>query len=127
MHFNYEIEFIDSDEEVLGTLEGKKGATTLSHSLIVTKDTEVMARFKVGDIRGPDSDAVAVMQSSGIPLVSHKYLNVTLFVYCRNYRKYRKPLCGVYSGGYTNKCCTINSNCICYLCANTREKRKKYL
>ena len=53
-------------------MEGKKGTTSLSHTLIVTKDTEVMARFKFEDAKGPNSDPVAVeVQNSGMLIISH--------------------------------------------------------
>ena len=60
-------------------MEGKKGTTTLSYPLIVTKDTEVMARFKVGDARGPNSDPVPVeVQNPGMLITSHTQLRVIM-------------------------------------------------
>ena len=56
-------------------MKGKKGTTTLLYPLIVTKDTEVMARFKIGDARGPNSDPVPVeVQNPGMLITSHTQL-----------------------------------------------------
>ena len=74
VYFNYEIEFIDMDNKVLAidTMEGNKGVTTLSHLLIVTKDSAVMACFKVGGVRDPNSNAVAVkVQHPDMLIISH--------------------------------------------------------
>ena len=75
LHFSYSIEFVDMDETILDTMEGTKGATNFSLPLNIAKDTEVMARFKIRDIRGPNSDPVYVdVQNPGMLIVSHRDL-----------------------------------------------------
>ena len=125
LYFDYDIEFVDNIKEtVLDTMEGTKGATRLSHTLPVRKGTEVMARFQIGGVRGPNSNPVAVdEQNLGMLMV--RFDTVIIFLYM-NYRKCRKPLyCVVYSGGHAINHCTIGSNCSHHLCAYNRDMSKQ--
>lgn len=60
LHFQYHIDFVDMENKPLGSMEGMRGQTTFTHMLPVERDTDVMARFRIGEIEGPDSDPVTV-------------------------------------------------------------------
>lgn len=66
IYFDYKIEFVDMNGTVLDTVDGKKGERTFSHNLDVYRDTDVMARFKIGNITGPESDALTNATTTGM-------------------------------------------------------------
>ena len=70
IRFDYEIEFVDNDE-VINTMVGEKGKEIFQHIVIVRRDTEMMARFKIGEIRGPESDAVTINVTEGMLIFSN--------------------------------------------------------
>ena len=70
LHFQYQIEFVDMEHNPLGTMEGMKGQTSFTHMLHVERDTDVMARFRIGEISGPDSDPVTVdVENTGMLII----------------------------------------------------------
>jgi len=74
IYFDYEIEFIDANgAAVLATVKGEKGKTSFSYNLEVYRNTEVQARFKIGDITGPESkEALTVnVETTGMLIISH--------------------------------------------------------
>ena len=73
IHFDYQIEFVDKDGDILSTMEGEKGKQTFQHTVSVHKDTGLMARFKIGEITGPDSDAVTVDVTERTLIIIHVY------------------------------------------------------
>ena len=70
IHFDYQIEFVDNDE-VISTMEGEKGKESFQHTVSVHRDTELMARFKIGEVRGPESDAVTIDVTEGMLIFTH--------------------------------------------------------
>ena len=70
IHFDYQIEFVDNDE-VISTMEGKKGKESFQHTVTVHRDTELMARFKIGEVTGPESDAVTIDVTEGMLIFTH--------------------------------------------------------
>ena len=70
IHFDYQIEFVDNDE-VISTMEGEKGKESFQHTVTVHRDTELMARFKIGEVRGPESDAVTIDVTGGMLRFTH--------------------------------------------------------
>ena len=70
IHFDYEIEFLDNDE-VISTMEGEKGKESFQRTVTVHRDTELMARFKIGEVTGPDSDAVTIDVTEGMLIFTH--------------------------------------------------------
>lgn len=77
IHFDYQIEFVDKNGELLDTMEGEKGKESFQHTVRVHGDTELMARFKIGEVTGPDSDAVTVDVTEGTLIFTH----IQLFFY----------------------------------------------
>ena len=77
IHFDYEIEFVDKNGELLDTMEGEKGKETFQHRVSVHRDTELMARFKIGKVTGPESDAVTIDVTEGMLIFTH----IQLFFY----------------------------------------------
>ena len=71
IHFDYQIEFVDSSGELLDRMVGEKGKETFQHTVRVHRDTELMARFKIGEVTGPDSDAVIVDVTERMLIVTH--------------------------------------------------------
>ena len=71
LHFEYHIDFVDMENKPLGSMEGMKGQTTFTHMLPVEKDTDVMARFRIGEVSGPDSDPVSVDVENPGMLIIH--------------------------------------------------------
>ena len=74
VHFDFEIEFVDKDEVLLGTRNGEKGVVEFSRIITVNSDTEVRARFKIGDKVGPYSEPVTVDVETPGMLISHMYI-----------------------------------------------------
>ena len=70
IHFDYEIEFVDNNE-VISTMEGEKGKEMFHHIITVHRDTELMARLKIGEVRGPESDAVTIDVTEGMLIFTH--------------------------------------------------------
>ena len=66
IHFDYQIEFFDVSGDIVSTMEGEKGKQTFQHTVSVCRDTELMARFKIGEVTGPDSDTVFVDVTEGM-------------------------------------------------------------
>ena len=60
LYFQYHIDFVDMENKLLGSMEGIKGQMTFTHMLAVERDTDVIARFRIGEVSGPDSDPVTV-------------------------------------------------------------------
>jgi len=72
IYFNYEIEFIDMNGAVLDTVEGEKGKASFSHNLKMYSNTDVMARFRIGNIVGPKSEVLTVtVETTGMLTISH--------------------------------------------------------
>ena len=71
IHFEYQIQFIDKSGDVLDTMEGEKGKETFEHTVRVHQGIELMARFKIGEVTGPESDAVTVDVTEGMLIVTH--------------------------------------------------------
>ena len=72
LYFQYQIEFVDMEHNPLGTMEGMKGQTSFTHMLRVERNTDVMARFRIGEVSGPDSDPVTVdVENPGILIIIH--------------------------------------------------------
>ena len=71
IHFDYQIEFFDVSGGILSTMEGEKGKQTFQHTVSLRKDTELMAHFRIGEVTGPDSDAVIVDVTEGMLIVTH--------------------------------------------------------
>ena len=57
--FLYQIKFVDNDE-VISMMEGEKGKEAFQHTVTVHRDTELMARFKIGEVIGPKSEPVTI-------------------------------------------------------------------
>ena len=71
IHFDYQIQFIDGSGDILDTMEGEKGKETFQYTVRVHQDTELMARFKIGEVTGPESDAVTVDVTEGMLIATH--------------------------------------------------------
>jgi len=69
IYFDYKIEFVDMNGVVLDTVDGKKGERTLSHNLSIYRGPDVVARFKIGNITGPESDALTVNATTGMVIL----------------------------------------------------------
>ena len=70
IHFDYQIEFVDNNE-VINTMEGEKGKESFQHTVTIYRDTDLMARFKIGEVRGPESDAVTIDVTEGMLIFTH--------------------------------------------------------
>ena len=44
--------------DVIDTMEGVKGKETFQHTVSVHNGTELMARFRIGEVIGPNSEPV---------------------------------------------------------------------
>ena len=75
IHFDYEIEFFDKSGEILDTMMGEKGKETFQHTVSVHRDTELMARFKIGEVTGPESDTVTIDVTEGMLIFTHMQLS----------------------------------------------------
>ena len=71
INFDYQIEFVDNDDEVINTMEGEKGKESFQHTVTIYRDTDLMARFKIGEVRGPESDAVTIDVTEGMLIFTH--------------------------------------------------------
>ena len=78
IHFDYQIEFVDKSGELLDTMEGEKGKESFQYTVRVHQDTELMARFKIGEVTGPESDAVTVDVTEGMLIFMHIQLDILL-------------------------------------------------
>ena len=70
IHFDYQIEFVDNDE-VISTMEGEKGKETFQHTVSVHNSTELMARFRIGEVIGPNSEPVTIDVPEGMLIFSN--------------------------------------------------------
>ena len=70
IYFDYEIEFVDNDE-VISMMEGEKGKEAFQHTVTVHQDTELMARFKIGEVIGPNSKPVTINVLEGMLIFSN--------------------------------------------------------
>ena len=58
IHFDYQIEFVDMTGDVIDTMEGVKGKETFQHIVSVHEGIKLMARFRIGEVIGPNSESV---------------------------------------------------------------------
>ena len=65
VHFDYQIEFVDVTGDVLSTMEGEKGKETFHYTITVSKDTDLTARFEIGEVTGPHSEIVNIDVTEG--------------------------------------------------------------
>ena len=87
INFNFEIEFVDKDDVSLGIINGEKGVVQFIHTITVNRDTEVRARFKIGDKVGPYSEPVTVDVETPGMLISYMYNQVPNLITIFSYRR----------------------------------------
>jgi len=81
IYFKYEIEFIDMNGAVLDTVEGEKGKASFSHTCKVYSNTDVMARFRIGNIAGPESEALTfTVETTSMLTISHTIMQIKLIL-----------------------------------------------
>ena len=71
IHFDYQIEFVDMTGDVIDTMEGVKGKETFQHTVSVHNSTELMARFRIGEVIGPNSEPVTIDVPEGMLIFSN--------------------------------------------------------
>ena len=71
IHFDYQIEFFDVCGDLLDTMEGEKGKQTFQYTVRVHHNIEMMARFKIGEVTGPDSDTVIIDVTESMLIAIH--------------------------------------------------------
>ena len=71
IHFDYQIEFVDMTGDVIDTMEGVKGKETFQHTVSVHKGTKLMARFRIGQVIGPNSEPVTIDVPEGMLIFSN--------------------------------------------------------